>query len=55
MKDISQALFDAACQVMPGGVNSPVRAFRAVNLCPRFIKRAEGARIYDEDGRSYID
>ena len=55
MSDISQALFDQACQVMPGGVNSPVRAFRAVNLCPRFIKRAEGARIYDEDGRSYID
>ena len=55
MKDISQALFDAACQVMPGGVNSPVRAFRAVNLCPRFIQRADGARIYDEDGRSYID
>ena len=55
MSDISQTLFDQACQVMPGGVNSPVRAFRAVNLCPRFIKRAEGARIYDEDGRSYID
>ena len=55
MSDISQTLFDQACQVMPGGVNSPVRAFRAVNLCPRFITRAEGARIYDEDGRSYID
>ena len=55
MSSISQTLFDQACQVMPGGVNSPVRAFRAVNLCPRFITRAEGARIYDEDGRSYID
>ena len=55
MSGISQTLFDQACQVMPGGVNSPVRAFRAVNLCPRFITRAEGARIYDEDSRSYID
>lgn len=53
--DRSQQLFDAAQKVLPGGVNSPVRAFRAVNLCPRFIRRAEGARIYDADGNSYLD
>ncbi len=53
--DISQSLFEQAKQVLPGGVNSPVRAFRAVGIAPRFITRAEGARIYDEDGKSYID
>jgi glutamate-1-semialdehyde 2,1-aminomutase len=40
---------------MPGGVNSPVRAFRAVGGTPRFIERAEGARVWDVDGREYID
>ncbi len=48
-------LFDRARQVMPGGVNSPVRAFKAVGGTPRFIKSAKGARIKDEDGRTYID
>ena len=51
----SEILFDRAQKVLPGGVNSPVRAFRAVDLCPRFITKAEGAYIYDADGRSYID
>lgn len=51
----SQELFARAVKVLPGGVNSPVRAFRAVDLCPRFIKSAHGAYIFDEDGKSYID
>ena len=53
--DKSERLFEEAQKVMPGGVNSPVRAFRAVNMAPRFITRADGAYVYDEDGRSYID
>jgi len=51
----SKALFKRAVQVMPGGVNSPVRAFRAVGGEPLFIDRAEGSRIYDADGNGYID
>ncbi|HXE80707.1 MAG TPA: glutamate-1-semialdehyde 2,1-aminomutase [Vicinamibacterales bacterium] len=51
----SRALFARAERLMPGGVNSPVRAFRAVGGSPRFIERAAGARIYDVDGREYID
>lgn len=51
----SEALFDRAKQVMPGGVNSPVRAFGAVGQTPRFISRAEGQHIYDADGRQYLD
>ena len=53
--DISEQLFERAKKVLPGGVNSPVRAFRAVNMAPRFIARAEGAYIYDVEGRGYID
>lgn len=53
--DRSEQLFEAAKRVLPGGVNSPVRAFRAVGMAPRFITRADGAYIYDADGRSYID
>ena len=53
--DISEQLFERAKKVLPGGVNSPVRAFRAVDLCPRFITKAQGAYIYDADGKSYID
>jgi glutamate-1-semialdehyde 2,1-aminomutase len=57
MNDISRskALFDKAKQFIPGGVNSPVRAFRAVGGNPLFIKRAKGAYLYDEDGNQYID
>src|SRR5512147_2394674 len=51
----SAKLFAEAQQLIPGGVNSPVRAFRSVGGQPRFIKRAKGSRIYDVDGNSYID
>lgn len=51
----SKRLLDAATRVIPGGVNSPVRAFRAVGGAPPFIQRGEGARLWDADGRSYID
>ena len=51
----SKALFDKAKQFIPGGVNSPVRAFRAVGGNPLFIKKAKGAYLYDEDGNQYID
>src|SRR4051795_6232779 len=51
----SEALFARACAVTPGGVNSPVRAFRAVGGTPRFIRSAAGARLIDVDGREYVD
>ena len=51
----SAALFDRARQRMPGGVNSPVRAFRAVGGAPRFIVRGAGARVWDADGHELID
>jgi glutamate-1-semialdehyde 2,1-aminomutase len=51
----SEELFRRAQEVIPGGVNSPVRAFRAVGGQPLFIERGEGARIWDADGREYID
>jgi glutamate-1-semialdehyde 2,1-aminomutase len=51
----SRALFERAREVIPGGVNSPVRAFRAVGGEPIFIQRASGAHIYGADGRAYID
>ncbi|HKA59914.1 MAG TPA: glutamate-1-semialdehyde 2,1-aminomutase [Gemmatimonadales bacterium] len=51
----SSELFDRAKQVLPGGVNSPVRAFRAVGGTPFFVARAKGSRLYDADGNSYID
>jgi glutamate-1-semialdehyde 2,1-aminomutase len=51
----SQALFEAARALIPGGVNSPVRAFLAVGGEPRFISRAKGARITDVDGYTFID
>ncbi|MDA8173449.1 MAG: glutamate-1-semialdehyde 2,1-aminomutase [Nitrospiraceae bacterium] len=51
----SKALFKKASALMPGGVNSPVRAFRAVGGNPLFISRAKGSRIFDADGNSYID
>lgn len=51
----SKALFEAASAVIPGGVNSPVRAFRSVDGQPLFIKRAFGSRLWDEDGHEYID
>ncbi len=51
----SDRLLERARQFIPGGVNSPVRAFRGVGGTPRFIERGEGSRIYDADGNSYID
>lgn len=51
----SQALFQAAQHHIPGGVNSPVRAFKGVGGTPLFIQRAEGAYLFDEDGQRYID
>ncbi|HEY5627155.1 MAG TPA: glutamate-1-semialdehyde 2,1-aminomutase [Nitrospira sp.] len=51
----SAALFEDAQQLIPGGVNSPVRAFRSVGGQPRFIARAKGSRLYDLDGNTYID
>jgi glutamate-1-semialdehyde 2,1-aminomutase len=53
--DRSQELFERAKRCIPGGVNSPVRAFRSVGGVPRFIVRAHGAHIWDEDGREYVD
>lgn len=55
MTDRSRQLFQRAKQVLPGGVNSPVRAFGSVGLSPRFITRAKGCHIYDEDANEYID
>jgi len=51
----SKKLFEAAQRLIPGGVNSPVRAFKAVGTAPHFITRAKGARIYDADGNAFID
>lgn len=51
----SAALFDRAARIIPGGVNSPVRAFRAVAGTPPFIARGEGARVWDADGNCYLD
>ncbi len=51
----SSELFTAAKKVIPGGVNSPVRAFSAVGGEPIFIKEAKGAYLFDEDGNKYID
>ena len=51
----STDLFREAKKVIPGGVNSPVRAYQSVGLEPPFIGKAKGARIFDEDGREYID
>ena len=51
----SKELYQRACLSIPGGVNSPVRAFKAVGGTPPFIKKAESAWLYDEDGNRYID
>ena len=54
MRD-SKSLFETASRLIPGGVNSPVRAFRGVGGEPFFVARGEGARLWDVDGRSYLD
>jgi len=51
----SDKLFAAASRILPGGVDSPVRAFKSVGATPVFIVRGRGARIEDEDGHTYID
>lgn len=51
----SEALFSEAQKWIPGGVNSPVRAFRSVGIPPRFIDHAQGSKIFDTDGNEYID
>ena len=57
MKELkrSKELFDEAQHYLPGGVNSPVRAFKAVGGHPLFVKRGQGSKIYDEDGNEFID
>jgi glutamate-1-semialdehyde 2,1-aminomutase len=55
MTDMSAQLFDRAQQVIPGGVSSPVRAFRSVGGTPPYVARAQGSRIVDVDGREYVD
>lgn len=51
----SEKIFAEAVNYIPGGVNSPVRAFGSIGSTPRMIKRADGSKLYDEDGREYID
>mgnify|MGYP002913930836 FL=1 len=51
----SEELYSRAKELMPGGVNSPVRAFQSVGGTPRFIQRAKDQYLYDEDGNAYID
>jgi glutamate-1-semialdehyde 2,1-aminomutase len=53
--DTNQTLFDRARKVIPGGVNSPVRAFKAVGGTPRFVARAQGAYFWDANGKRYVD
>jgi len=53
--DLNQTLFDRAVKVIPGGVNSPVRAFKAVGGTPRFVQRAQGAYFWDANGQRYTD
>ncbi|MBU4004490.1 MAG: aminotransferase class III-fold pyridoxal phosphate-dependent enzyme, partial [Gammaproteobacteria bacterium] len=51
----NEDLFARAQKTIPGGVNSPVRAFRSVGGVPRFFARGEGAHVWDADGKRYID
>jgi glutamate-1-semialdehyde 2,1-aminomutase len=55
MSSANEALFTESQKYMPGGVNSPVRAFKAVGGTPRFVARGSGAYLYDADGNAYID
>ena len=52
---VSEELFERACKVIPGGVNSPVRAFNRLDRAPFFVDSAKGAHLRDVDGREYID
>ena len=51
----SQSLYQQACQVIPGGVNSPVRSFQGVGGQPLFIQRGEGPYCFDVDGNRFVD
>ena len=51
----SAELFERACRIIPGGVNSPVRAFQNVDSLPPFFKRALGSKLYDVDNNEYVD
>ena len=51
----SEALYERAVKCIPGGVNSPVRAYGSVGMTPRFIQGANGPYVFDEDGNKYID
>lgn len=51
----SEELFERAGKLVPGGVNSPVRAFRSVGRTPFFVEKAKGAYLYDADGNRYLD
>ena len=53
--DLNLSLFERAKALIPGGVNSPVRAFRAVGGTPRFIARAQGAYMWDANGQRFIE
>jgi glutamate-1-semialdehyde 2,1-aminomutase len=55
MMSVSEELFKEAVKYIPGGVNSPVRAFQSIGSTPRFIKEADGSHMTDEDGMEYID
>src|SRR4051812_32890346 len=55
MGDTNAALYKRATEVIPGGVNSPVRAFKSVGGTPYFVARAEGAYVWDVEGNRYID
>lgn len=55
MTHTSASEFAAACKLIPGGVNSPVRAYKSVGIEPRFVDRAKGSSIWDIDGREYVD
>ena len=55
MTSRNEELFTRAQRTIPGGVNSPVRAFRSVGGTPRFLKKASGARVWDADGKEYLD
>src|SRR5687767_2835172 len=55
MGETNADLFARACEVAPGGVNSPVRAFRSVGGTPYFVERGNGAFVWDVEGRRYID
>ena len=53
--DLNNALFERAKGVIPGGVNSPVRAFAAVGGTPRFVERAQGPHFWDKNGQQFTD